>query len=93
MEEQSIRVEIAGRAYPLTIHQQEEENVRTVTAQLNESIHRLKENYPLTDKQDLLAMASLEVATRAMNVAGTPQQDEVLAELALLEAMLTDAHV
>ena len=93
MEEQSIRVEIAGRAYPLTIHQQEEENVRTVTAQLNESIHRLKENYPLTDKQDLLAMASLEVATRAMNVAGTPQQDEVLAELARLEAMLTDAHV
>ena len=93
MQEQSIRVEIAGRGYPLTIHQQEEENVRTVTAQLNESIHRLKENYPLTDKQDLLAMASLEVATRAMNVAGTPQQDEVLAELARLEAMLTDAHV
>ena len=37
--------------------------------EINESIARLKANYPLTDKQDLLAMAALEVTVRALNSA------------------------
>lgn len=67
MEERSIRIELAGRAYPLTIHPDEEENIRSAANELNESIARLKADYPLTDKQDLLAMAALEVTTRALN--------------------------
>ena len=58
MEDRSIRIELAGRAYPLTIHPDEEENIRSAANELNESIARLKTDYPLTDKQDLLAMAS-----------------------------------
>lgn len=69
MEEKSIRIELAGRAYPLTIHTEEEENIRAAAKEINESINRLKKSYPLTDKQDLLAMAALEVSTRALNVA------------------------
>jgi cell division protein ZapA len=91
MEERSIRVEIAGRAYPLTIHAREEENVRLAVGQMNESIERLRGHYPLTDKQDLLAMAALEVTTRALNGAGVDPQEEVAAEVARLEAMLRDA--
>lgn len=72
MEEKSIRIELAGRAYPLTIHAEEEENIRSAAKEINESINRLKASYPLTDKQDLLAMAALEVSTRALNLA-TPQ--------------------
>lgn len=71
MEDRSIRIELAGRAYPLTIHPDEEENIRSAANELNESIARLKTDYPLTDKQDLLAMAALEVTTRALNASAT----------------------
>ncbi|MCO6483696.1 MAG: cell division protein ZapA [Flavobacteriales bacterium] len=90
MEEKSIRIELAGRAYPLTIHAEEEENIRTAAKEINESINRLKASYPLTDKQDLLAMAALEVSTRALNVAKPPVPglgDPVLVEL---EGLLND---
>ena len=72
MSTTSIRIEVAGRAYPLTVHPEEEENIRKAANEINESIVRLKASYPMTDKQDLLAMAALEVTTRAINQA-TPQ--------------------
>jgi cell division protein ZapA len=91
MEERSIRIELAGRAYPLTIHQDEEANIRAAAQEINESIARLKASYPLTDKQDLLAMAALEVATRALN-ASKPKpasiDKEVMDELDRLLAEL-----
>ena len=92
MEERSIRIELAGRAYPLTIHPEEEENIRAAAQEINESITRLKAGYPLTDKQDLLAMAALEVATRALNTAKpkpTATDKEVLDEL---ERLLIDLN-
>ena len=91
MEERSIRIELAGRAYPLTIHPEEEENIRTAAQEINESITRLKAGYPLTDKLDLLAMAALEVATRALNASKPkPATDkEVLDEL---ERLLIDLN-
>jgi cell division protein ZapA len=90
MEERSIRVELAGRAYPLTIHMAEEENVRRAVDEINESIARLKAAYPLTDKQDLLAMAALEVTVRALNHAGQRAGEAVEAELNAIEALLAD---
>ena len=93
MEERSIRVELAGRAYPLTIQQSEEENVRRAVDEINESIARLKANYPLTDKQDLLAMASLEVTVRALNSSAPRQEAEAEAALAAIERMLSDQRV
>ncbi|MCB0774548.1 MAG: cell division protein ZapA [Flavobacteriales bacterium] len=83
-EERSIRIELAGRAYPLTIHVDEEENIRAAAREINESMGRLKASYPLTDKQDLLAMAALEVTTRALNLARPPAagiEEQVLKEL------------
>ncbi len=90
MEERSIRVEVAGRAYPLMIHQAEEANVRRAVDEINESIDRLKAGYPLTDKQDLLAMAALEVAVRALN-SNTPKHEaQVAALVEEIEKMLGD---
>lgn len=92
MDELSIRIELAGRAYPLTIHPDEEARIRAAAQEINESIARLKASYPLTDKQDLLAMAALEVTTRALNAA-TPQHPptdpHVLDEL---ERLLNDLN-
>jgi cell division protein ZapA (FtsZ GTPase activity inhibitor) len=93
MEERSIRVELAGRAYPLTINLAEEENVRRAVDEINESIARLKAHYPMTDKQDLLAMASLEVTVRALNSSAPRQEAEAEAALAAIERMLSDQRV
>lgn len=93
MEERSIRVELAGRAYPLTIQVSEEVNVRRAVDEINESIARLKANYPLTDKQDLLAMAAMEVTVRALNTSTIRQEAEADAALGIIERMLEDLRV
>lgn len=91
MEEFSIRIEIAGRAYPLSIHRDEETNIRQAVKDINESIARLQREHPMTDKQDLLAMAALEVTTRALNSVGDRAKAPLLAELARLEGVLANA--
>jgi len=93
MEERSIRIELAGRAYPLTIQVSEEENVRRAVEEINESIARLKDNYPLTDKQDLLAMASLEVTVRALNSTATRRDSEADEAMGAIERLLSDLRV
>ena len=90
MEERSIRIELAGRAYPLTISMAEEENVRRAVEEINESIARLKASYPLTDRQDLLAMAALEVTVRALNNSAVRQEAEADAALGAIERLLVD---
>jgi cell division protein ZapA (FtsZ GTPase activity inhibitor) len=90
MEERSIRIELAGRAYPLTIGAMEEANIRLAVDEINESIARLKANYPLTDKQDLLAMAALEVTVRALNSAKPTPDDGADQALADLERLLEE---
>ncbi|MBK6543481.1 MAG: cell division protein ZapA [Flavobacteriales bacterium] len=91
MEEHSIRIEIAGRAYPLNIHADEEGNIRQAAQEINESITRLRTHYPLTDKQDLLAMAALEVSVRALNGTVAQEQAAAVAELDRLEELLQAA--
>lgn len=93
MEHRSIRIELAGRAYPLTIHPNEEENVRKAVDEINESIARLKDAYPHTDKQDLLAMAALEVVTRALNSTATQEQAGIGEILDAMEKKLSDLRV
>lgn len=89
MSETSIRIELAGRAYPLTVHPEEEMNIRRAAQEINESITRLKEAYPLTDKQDLLAMAALEVTTRVLNQAAPRAHADDIAALEALEEVLS----
>jgi cell division protein ZapA len=93
MEERSIRIELAGRAYPITVQVSEEGNVRRAVEEINESIARLKANYPLTDKQDLLAMAALEVTVRALNSTAPLQDAANDSALGAIERMLVDLGV
>ncbi|MBK7945986.1 MAG: cell division protein ZapA [Flavobacteriales bacterium] len=88
MEEHSISVELAGRAYPLVISRTEEAHVRRAVSEINESIDRLKAGYPLTDKQDLLAMAALEVTVRVLNSAAPKHEAQAAAVLEEIEKML-----
>ncbi|MDZ4823153.1 MAG: cell division protein ZapA [Flavobacteriales bacterium] len=64
MGELSIRVNIAGRTYPLTIDSSEETVIRHAEESIETSIRQFQQNYAVKDKQDLLAMAALQVAAK-----------------------------
>lgn len=63
MSDLSIKVSIAGRVYPLTINRSEEESVRLAAKRIEDSIKLFQQNYAVKDKQDLLAMTALQLAT------------------------------
>ena len=52
----SIKVNIAGKEYPLKIASSEREEVLAVESEINEKLKVLKTDYGVKDKQDLLAM-------------------------------------
>ncbi len=63
-ETSSIKVQIAGRTYPLTVSNTEVERIRTAEKAIEESIEIFQKNYAVKDKQDLLAMAALQMASK-----------------------------
>lgn len=52
----SIKVNIAGKEYPLKVSVAEQQDVIAVEKEIKESLDSLKDNYGVKDKQDLLAM-------------------------------------
>ncbi|MEJ6736471.1 MAG: cell division protein ZapA [Flavobacteriales bacterium] len=64
MGELSIKIKIANRVYPLTVEASEEEGIRNAAEKINTSIDDFERLYAVKDKQDLIAMAALKVATR-----------------------------
>ena len=77
MSKVSIKIVIAGRNYPLTINEGEEELVRKAVEDINTNVQKLQESYAVKDMQDLLAMTSLQLATRA-NTAPSDGKERVL---------------
>lgn len=65
MSEISIKVTIAGRTYPLTIAAADEHRIRTIEKKLESTFNSFQEAYAVKDKQDLLAMAALQVLASA----------------------------
>jgi cell division protein ZapA (FtsZ GTPase activity inhibitor) len=65
MEKKSLSLVVAGRTYPLTVATNEQEKVLSAAEDINKAIQILKENYAVKDMQDLLAMAALQLATKA----------------------------
>ncbi|HLV42154.1 MAG TPA: cell division protein ZapA [Brumimicrobium sp.] len=79
---------IAGRNYPLTINEGEEEAVRKAVEDINTNVQKLQESYAVKDMQDLLAMTSLQLATRSNKPSSNEKEgelkEEVLSALQLL---------
>ena len=60
-----INVIIAGRTYPLSIYNtKEEEGMRKAANAINRLISKFEQNYAVSDKQDVLAMAALQFAAK-----------------------------
>ena len=77
MSEVSIKVNIAGRTYPLTVKSLEEAGIRQAEQAIEESIQVFQKNYAVKDKQDLLAMAALQMSAKAQ-VNKEPQIERVI---------------
>ncbi len=67
MSQKNIKIKIGGRTYPLTLSQEEEESVNGAVKRIEQNIAKLKNQYGISDSQDLLAMTSLELATQLEN--------------------------
>lgn len=78
MSKLSIKVVLAGRSYPLTINEHEEEKVRNAVDTINNSIKRLQESYAVKDMQDLLAMTALQLASRDAGSSSVIEKDNEL---------------
>ena len=81
MSELSIKVNIGGRSYPLTIQRSEEEKIRKAASKINENLKELKNNYAVIDTQDLLAMTVLQYATDSVSTNNTVEFDQLNDEI------------
>jgi len=92
MSELSIKVTIAGRIYPIMAKAEEEAKVRAAAKRVDDNIKLLQEKYAVKDKQDLIAMTALQLATRLQEhdekPAATVDTGELDAIEKLIDAML-----
>jgi cell division protein ZapA (FtsZ GTPase activity inhibitor) len=78
MAEVSLKILIAGRTYPLTIKQEDEQAVQSAAKMINDKVKEFEVNYSVRDKQDLLAMSALNLLATIQNTPKkSPEQDEL----------------
>lgn len=61
---QKIKLTIANRVYPLNVPIEQEEGLRLASKKIDIMIKHFEENYAVKDKQDVLAMCALQLATQ-----------------------------
>ncbi|MCX6291734.1 MAG: cell division protein ZapA [Bacteroidetes bacterium] len=91
----SVKVSIANRTYPLRITKDEEEKVVHAAQSVNKCIKEFEDNYAVKDKQDLLAMCSLQFASESMgqHKKGSKQEDhtqQIITQLDKLGSVIDD---
>ena len=64
MAKLSLKVIVAGRTYPLSVSEEEQDRVLKAAEDINKSIKLLQDNYAVKDMQDLLAMTALQLASK-----------------------------
>jgi cell division protein ZapA len=77
MNKLSIRVVVAGRTYPLTVNESEQEKVIKAAEDINKAIKLLQDNYAVKDMQDLLAMTALQLASKSESSKGKSEESKV----------------
>lgn len=90
MSELSIKVNIAGRTYPLTIKLEEEEVTRKAADRVNQNMKKLQDSYKITDKIDLLAMTALQFANQSSETEKAVEKDKLLSQLNEIDRTLSE---
>jgi cell division protein ZapA len=95
LNELSININIAGRSYPLTVTETEEETVRTAGKLIQEKLLQYAKQFDLKDQRDALAMLTLELATENLRLkAKDTREDELLdKELSAMQQLLSNVQL
>ncbi len=90
MDELSIKVNIADRYYPLSVTAEQEEQVRKASKLINDKLKALEQQFSVKDKQDMLSMCALELATELikLNSASLIEDKGLSAELMEIRNLL-----
>ena len=88
MAEVSLKILIAGRTYPLTVKQEDEEAVLTAAKMIIAKVKEFEINYSVRDKQDLLAMSALNLLATQQNI--PKKSPELENELNQLDLFVSD---
>lgn len=80
-----IKVQIAGRSYPLKIRRTEEQIVRNAVKLIEDSMSNLERSYDVASKQDLLAMCALQLANKLLTAEKKQNEENQRLEYQLSE--------
>jgi cell division protein ZapA (FtsZ GTPase activity inhibitor) len=72
LDELSIKVNIADRFYPLSVTAEQEEQVRKAAKLINDKLKGYEKQFSVKDKQDILSMCALELATELIKLLDKP---------------------
>ncbi|MEX6625296.1 cell division protein ZapA [Tenacibaculum pacificus] len=90
-----VNVVIAGRTYPLSVkNTDEEQGMRTAAKNINDLLVKFEQNYAVADKQDVLAMCALQFASKLeiVSLKNTKDNTEVINKINDLTNLL-DKHL
>jgi cell division protein ZapA len=88
----SIKVNIAGKEYPLKVSSAEEQDVKAVELEIKDKLKMLQANYGVKDKQDLLAMSLLQymMANKKSNTDSEVASSSLHDKIKILEENVSD---
>lgn len=68
MSQETINIEIAGRSYPLTVSIDEVDGIISAAEDIDAMIVKLKSEFAVQDRNDLLAMTALQLSLRIKEI-------------------------
>ncbi len=87
MSEVSVKVEIAGRIYPLKVKSEDEADVKQAVELINQKIDEFERNFSIKDKKDILVMVTLQLVSELQK-----QKNQAENELSTLKSVLKDVE-
>ncbi|MXP06264.1 MULTISPECIES: cell division protein ZapA [unclassified Apibacter] len=87
---QKVNIRVAGRNYPLVVQNEEEEILRIAAKKIEKYINTFEKNYNISEKQDALAMAALQLASELENILRekSQEQNEILLRIKKIKKLL-----
>ncbi|HON17663.1 MAG TPA: cell division protein ZapA [Salinivirgaceae bacterium] len=89
--ENTIKVNIAERYYPLKIMRADEEKIISAAKRINDAVLQYKKIYVDKDNQDFLAMAALQFVSKLIQIEEKTEENEFIGELEKLNYELDNA--